>query len=281
MTVDVEDYFHVSAFAPYVERHTWDRLPCRVERNTERILDIFAYRQVRATFFVLGWVAERYPSLVRRIVDAGHELACHGYSHIRVTEQTPDQFREDAGRAKALLEDIAGCPVLGYRAATYSIGAKTLWALPILEELGFRYSSSIYPVRHDLYGMPEAPRFAFRPMGTRSLLEIPITTVRWGKRNYPCGGGGYFRLLPYQVSRWAMARVNRSDGQACIFYFHPWELDPDQPRQRGIGLKARFRHYFNLSRMERRLQRLLSDFQWDTMAKVFLAHHDTSPSDCQ
>jgi polysaccharide deacetylase family protein (PEP-CTERM system associated) len=278
MTVDVEDYFHVSAFEPYIARAEWDTLPCRVERNTDRILQLFADRGVRATFFTLGWVAERYPQLTRRIVEAGHELACHGYSHIRVTEQTPEQFRDDVRRAKALLEDIAGDAVLGYRAASYSIGANTLWALPILEELGFRYSSSIYPVKHDLYGMPEAPRFAFRPAGTQRLLELPVTTVRLAARNYPCGGGGYFRLLPYQVSRWAMARVNRRDAQACIFYFHPWEIDPGQPRQPGISLKTRFRHYLNLPRMETRLRYLLKDFRWDTMANVFLSSDASRPA---
>ena len=270
MTVDVEDYFHVSAFEPYISRGDWESLPCRVERNTDLLLELFAAHGVKATFFTLGWVAERYPQLVGRIVGGGHELACHGLSHVRVTEQTPEQFREDAGRAKALLEDISGQAVLGYRAASYSIGAKNLWALPVLESLGFKYSSSIYPVKHDLYGMPEAPRFAFQPEGTRDVLELPVTTVRLGQRNYPCGGGGYFRLLPYPVSRWAMARVNRTEAQPCIFYFHPWEIDPGQPRQSGISLKARFRHYLNLSRMQGRLVRLLEDFQWDTMAKVFL-----------
>lgn len=272
MTVDVEDYFQVSAFEPYIAREAWEILPCRVERNTDRILGLFAEHGVKATFFTLGWVAERYPGLVKRIVEAGHELACHGYSHIRVTEQTPEEFREDVSRSKAILEDISGSPVIGYRAASYSIGAKNLWALDVLDELGFRYSSSIYPVKHDLYGMPEAPRFGFHPGGHDGLLELPVTTVKLGERNFPCGGGGYFRLLPYGVSRWAMRRVNDKDGQACIFYFHPWEIDPDQPRQNNINLKTKFRHYLNLSRMENRLTRLLEDFRWDTMANVFLPH---------
>jgi polysaccharide deacetylase family protein (PEP-CTERM system associated) len=270
LTVDVEDYFQVSAFEPYIPRDAWDRLPCRVERNTDRVLQLFADHGVRATFFTLGWVAERYPELVRRIVDADHELACHGYSHIRVTGQSPAEFREDARRARQLLEDISGCAVLGYRAASYSIGAKNLWAFQVLADLGFRYSSSIYPVKHDLYGMPEAPRFGFRPAGTDGLLEFPVTTVRLGRRNFPCGGGGYFRLLPYEVSRWALNRVNARDGQPCVFYFHPWEIDPGQPRQKKISLKTRFRHYLNLSRMEQRLGRLLGDFRWDSMANVFL-----------
>ena len=270
MTVDVEDYFHVSAFEPYIARDSWDALPCRVERNTDRVMQVFGDSGVRATFFTLGWVAARYPGLVRRIVAAGHELACHGLSHVRVTEQTPEEFHEDARRSKELLEDISGQKILGYRAASYSIGANNLWAFPVLESLGFRYSSSIYPVKHDLYGSPKAPRFAFHPTGSQGILELPVTTVRLGDRNYPCGGGGYFRLLPYTVSRWSMARVNRVDGQACIFYFHPWEIDPGQPRQPGINLKTRFRHYLNLSRMEGRIGRLLEDFRWDTMANVFL-----------
>ncbi|WP_246628587.1 XrtA system polysaccharide deacetylase [Methylomagnum ishizawai] len=271
MTVDVEDYFQVSAFEPYIPRQAWDRLPCRVESNTDRILALFAGHGIKATFFTLGWVARRYPGLVRRIVEDGHELACHGLSHVRVTEQTPEEFREDVRVSKCILEDISGQPVLGYRAASYSIGAKNLWAFPILEELGFQYSSSIYPVRHDLYGMPEAPRFAFHPTDSSGgLLELPVTTVKLGRHNYPCGGGGYFRLLPYPLSRWAMRRVNRTDRESCIFYFHPWEIDPDQPRQSGISLKTRFRHYLNLSKMEIRLTALLRDFAWDTMANVFL-----------
>jgi len=271
MTVDVEDYFHVSAFEPYIRRDQWNELPCRVEENTDRILRIFAEAGVHATFFTLGWVAERYPALVKRIVQAGHELACHGYSHVRVTQQTPAEFRNDVVRAKRLLEDLGGVPVLGYRAASYSIGSKNLWALEVLEEAGFRYSSSIYPVKHDLYGMPEAPRFAFRPCRPDGLLEIPVTTVKLGHNKLPCGGGGYFRLLPYRVSRWAIERVNRKDRQSSVFYFHPWEIDPDQPRQRGISLKTRFRHYLNLSRTESRLRRLLQDFRWNTMAHVFLS----------
>lgn len=277
MTVDVEDYFQVSAFEPYIPRADWDRLPGRVAANTDRILRLFGDRGIRATFFVLGWVAERYPGLVRRIVESGHELACHGYGHTRVTQQTPEEFRADVRCAKSLLEDISGAAVLGYRAPSYSIGATTWWALAVLDDLGFRYSSSVYPVRHDLYGMPEAPRFGFNPAAGGGLLELPVTTVRLFGNNYPCGGGGYFRLLPYSVSRWAMARVNAIDRQPCIFYFHPWEIDPDQPRQHGIDFKTRFRHYLNLSRMERRLCRLLQDFQWDTLSNVFLKSDHRSP----
>ena len=269
MTVDVEDYFQVSAFESHIPRNDWDRLPCRVEGNTNRVLDLFSRHGMKATFFTLGWVAERYPQLVRSIVAAGHELACHGYSHVRVTEQSPEQFREDVRRSKGLLEDISGVAVQGYRAASYSIGARNLWALAVLEESGFRYSSSIYPIRHDLYGMPEAPRFAFHPDNAPGLLEIPITTLAIADRKLPCGGGGYFRLLPYALSRWALRQVNETDHQPGIFYFHPWEIDPEQPRQQGISLKTRFRHYLNLSRMESRLERLLQDFRWDTMERVF------------
>jgi polysaccharide deacetylase family protein (PEP-CTERM system associated) len=271
MTVDVEDYFQVQAFAGQIDRRDWNDFPCRVERNTGKVLDLFTSHSVSATFFTLGWVAERFPRLVRRIVDEGHELASHGFDHYRVSEQSPDEFRADIRRTKRLLEDIGGGPVHGYRAASFSIGAKNLWALDILAEEGYRYSSSIYPIAHDLYGMPEAPRFAFRPRKD-GFVEIPMTTLRaWG-RNFPCSGGGYFRLLPYAVSRWAMRRVNRGEHQSCVFYFHPWEIDPDQPRPPGAPLKSRIRHYVNLRQMEDRLGRLLSDFSWGRMDRVFLEH---------
>lgn len=271
MTVDVEDYFQVSAFEKHIARSDWNSLPCRVENNTRRILELFARHEIRATFFTLGWVAERFPDLIKRIVAAGHELACHGYSHTRVTEQTPEQFREDVVRAKSVLEDLGSAEVIGYRAASYSIGASNLWALDILEEVGFDYSSSIYPIKHDLYGMPDAPRFSFKPTEKQSLLEIPVTTYRIGTNNIPCGGGGYFRLFPYSVSKWALKNVNGNDQQSAVFYFHPWEIDPEQPKQKGISLKTQFRHYLNLERMEKRLGRLLADFQWNTMASVFLS----------
>lgn len=270
MTVDVEDYFQVSAFEPYIRREDWDRVPHRIEANMDRILGIFSESGVHATFFTLGWVAERYPALVRRIVDEGHELASHGWSHVRVTGQTPEQLRDDVARTKAVLEDVGGCEVLGYRAASYSIGESNLWALSVLEETGHRYSSSIYPIRHDLYGMPDAPRFAFHPLADSPFIEIPVTTWELGEKRLPCGGGGYFRLFPYALSRWAMRRVNVRDAESCIFYFHPWEIDPGQPRQPGIDGKTRFRHYLNLARMEGRLRRLIADFRWDTMRGVFL-----------
>jgi polysaccharide deacetylase family protein (PEP-CTERM system associated) len=208
--------------------------------------------------------------MIQRIVKAGHELASHGYSHIRVTQQTPEAFYEDITRTKALLEDLGGVPVLGYRSASYSIGAANLWALECLHRAGYVYSSSIYPIRHDFGGMPESPRFAFHPKEAEELLEIPVTTVEILNRKFPCGGGGYFRLLPYAISRWAIRRVNKFDNRACVFYFHPWEIDPHQPRQSGIDLKTRVRHYLNLTRMEHRLKRLLKDFDWDRMDRIFL-----------
>lgn len=271
MTVDVEDYFQVSAFESHIARNQWDSLPHRVEQNTHRILDLFDQHQVKATFFTLGWVAERYPQLVKRIVSDGHELASHGYQHTRVTEQTPEQFRQDLRISRQILEDISGMAVVGYRAASYSIGAKNLWALEVLQDEGFQYSSSIYPVKHDLYGMPGAPRFAFRPDNAPNLLEIPITTLKILDRNLPCGGGGFFRLYPYQVSKWAYRYVNSHEKQSGIFYFHPWEIDPEQPRQHNLSLKTRFRHYLNLDSMQSRLNSLLTDFAWDTMQNVFLS----------
>lgn len=272
MTVDVEDYFQVSAFERYIARSAWERMPVRVEHNVERILALFAEQGVKGTFFTLGWIAERHPDMVRRIVDEGHEIASHGWSHVRVTKQQPEEFRKDVIRTRAFLEDLSGQRVKGYRAASYSIGADNLWALDILHQTGHLYSSSIYPIHHDLYGMPEAPRFAFRPNGADGLLEIPVTTVELMERKLPCGGGGYFRLLPYGLSRWALRRVNRRDVQSCVFYFHPWEIDPDQPRTPSIDLKTRFRHYLNLGRTEQRLRRLLKDFTWGRMDEVFLPH---------
>lgn len=272
LTIDVEDYFQVSAFAPYIDRADWPRLPCRVERNVDLILGLLAAQHTHATFFTLGWIAERYPALVRRIVAGGHELASHGYSHLRASEQPRAAFSADVRAAKALLEDLAGAPVLGYRAPSFSIGPSNLWALDVLQQAGYRYSSSIYPIRHDHYGMPDAPRFAWRPQGPDGLLELPVSTVRVLGRNLPAGGGGYFRLLPYAASRWALRRINSQDGQAGIFYFHPWELDPGQPVLPGISLKTRVRHYLNLHRMEARIGQLLRDFRWGRMDEIFLGN---------
>ena len=270
MTCDVEDYFQVSAFAPYIARDSWPQRECRVEANMERILALFERHGVKATFFTLGWIAERYPQVVRRIVAGGHELASHGYGHLRASDQNRAEFDNDIRSSKALLEDLGGVPVIGYRAPSFSIGHGNLWALDALREAGYRYSSSIYPVVHDHYGMPDAPRFAFYPQGPDGLLEVPITTVRMGSRNLPAGGGGYFRLLPYALSRWMLQRVNRDDRRSALFYFHPWEIDPDQPRPEGLDAKSRFRHYINIGRMERRLARLAHDFKWDRMDQVFL-----------
>ncbi len=275
MSVDVEDYFQVQAFSNRISRADWDGCECRVETNTNRILDLFGEAGIHATFFTLGWVAERYPQLVRRIVADGHELASHGFAHYRADEQTPEAFRADIRATKQMLEDIGGVAVRGYRAATFSIGAKNLWALDILGDEGYAYSSSVNPIAHDNYGMPDAPRFAFHPNPASSFEEYPITTLRVGNRNLPCGGGGYFRLLPYALSRWAMRRVNTVDEQPCIFYFHPWEVDPDQPRIAGISMKTRFRHYLNLRRMEPRLRALTRDFTWDRIDRVFASTGDS------
>ncbi|MCP3868085.1 MAG: DUF3473 domain-containing protein [Gammaproteobacteria bacterium] len=269
LTVDVEDYFQVSAFEKHIDRADWERLPCRVEANVDRILALFESKGVKATFFTLGWIAQRYPDMVKRIVGEGHEIASHGWEHVRVTFQDKDQFRDDVTRTKASLEDLTGESISGYRAASYSIGAENLWALDILAETGHCYSSSIVPIHHDLYGMPDAPRFAFHA-AAGNLLEVPVTTVVLGGQNIPCGGGGWFRLFPYAFNRWALRQVNEKDKQPCVFYFHPWEIDPDQPRQKGVGLKTRTRHYLNLNRMHGRLDRLLDDFSWDRMDTVFL-----------
>jgi polysaccharide deacetylase family protein (PEP-CTERM system associated) len=268
MTVDVEDYFQVQALAGAIDRGDWDRLPSRVERNTDRVLDLFAQEGVSATFFTLGWIAERHPRLIRRIVTDGHELASHGWAHFRADGQSPDEFRSDIRRTKGLLEQSSGVAINGYRAASFSIGARNPWAFEILAEEGYTYSSSVYPVRHDIYGMPEAPRFPFRPMPGNAFREFPITSVRLFGRNWPSGGGGFFRLLPYAISRTAIRVVHGADRRACIFYFHPWEIDPGQPVQTGLSLKSRFRHYTNLSRMEGKLARLLRAFAWDRMDRV-------------
>jgi polysaccharide deacetylase family protein (PEP-CTERM system associated) len=269
MSVDVEDYFQVYAFENVLRGRNWDDFPCRIPRNVDHILNLFAAANVRATFFTLGWVAKRYPDLIRRMVAEGHEIGSHGMNHVRVTQQSRAEFFDDVRKTKALLEDTCGREVRGYRAASYSIGEQNLWALEVLAECGHAYSSSIYPIRHDFYGMPNAPRFRFRAAQDR-LLEVPVTTVEVLGQKVPCGGGGYFRLLPYCYSRWAIRRVNQVDKQAAVFYFHPWEIDPAQPRIAGASWRSRFRHYTNLSTMEERIRRLLRDFRWDRMDKVFL-----------
>ena len=271
MSIDVEDYFQVSAFAPHIRREDWDSLPCRVERNIDVILELLDGADAKATFFTLGWIAERYPQVVRRIVDDGHELASHGYGHQRASDLSPEQFRDDITRAKHLLEDLGGVVIRGYRAPSFSISRKNWWAVEELENAGYVYSSSIYPVKHDHYGMPDAPRFAHRPNGEGGILELPPTTVPLMGRNLPAAGGGWFRLLPYELSRWMLRRVNEQEQASCMFYFHPWEVDPGQPRQAGLTAKTRFRHYVNLQRMPGRLRQLLNDFEWDRVDRVFLA----------
>jgi polysaccharide deacetylase family protein (PEP-CTERM system associated) len=267
MTVDVEDYFHVTAFAGSLDRARWSSQESRVERNTHVLLELFERHRVRTTFFVLGWVAERVPGLIKELQRAGHEIACHGLTHELVYKQTPQVFRQETQRSKSLLEDLTGAKVRGYRAATYSITADSLWALDILEELGFEYDSSVFPVRHDLYGIPGASRQPFRVASGR-LLEVPLTTVRVFGQHLPCAGGGYFRLLPYAAFRWALRRVN-NEGLPAVFYLHPWEIDPAQPRIEAPW-RSRFRHYTNLHRTAARLEALLTDFRWATMAEVFL-----------
>ncbi len=267
LSIDVEDYFQVSAFENHIRRSDWDVLPCRVERNVERILELLDAAGVHATFFVLGWVAERYSALIHRIAEAGHEVASHGFDHARVGAQSPAQFQADIALAKAVLEDISGRPVLGYRAPSFSVGPKTEWAFDSIAKAGYRYSSSVYPIRHDHYGAPDSPRFAHEVKV--GLLELPVATVRVARANLPAGGGGYFRLLPYAVSHWSIRRINALDRQPAVFYFHPWEIDPDQPRVTGTSLKTRVRHYLNLARTEPRLQRLIADFRWDRIDRVF------------
>jgi len=267
-TVDVEDYFQVSAFAPYIQRDAWERMECRVERNIEQILALLASHQTRATFFTLGWIAERYPQMVKAIATAGHEVASHGYGHERASDLSRQAFTDDVTRAKGLLEDLTGQAVLGYRAPSFSIGQDNLWALDVLVATGHRYSSSIYPIAHDHYGMPDAPRFAYAT--SPGLIEVPPTTLRMFNRNLPSSGGGYFRLFPYALSRWMLQQVNDKEQQSAVFYFHPWEIDAGQPRVAGIDLKSGFRHYVNIPRMPQRLDRLLGDFKWGRMDEIFL-----------
>jgi polysaccharide deacetylase family protein (PEP-CTERM system associated) len=269
LTIDVEDYFQVSALAPYIPRGEWETRECRIERNVSRILALLDEHDTKATFFTLGWVAERYPGMVRDIVAQGHELASHGYGHERASDLDEAAFAADVSRAKAILEDIAGVPVHGYRAPSFSIGPANAWAFDCLAQAGYRYSSSVYPIRHDHYGAPDAPRFVHAVRD--GLIEIPPTTLRMFNRNLPSSGGGYFRLLPYAMSRWMLQRMHACDGESAVFYFHPWEIDADQPRVPGIDAKTRFRHYLNLERMEARLERLLCDFRWGRMDEIFLA----------
>jgi len=268
MSIDVEDYFHVSVFDGIVPRSMWADMESRVVRNTDRLLDIFDEFEVRSTFFVLGWVGERHPDLVSRIALRGHEVACHGYAHRLVYDQTRAAFRDDVRRAKALLEDAGGRQVLGYRAPSYSITPRSLWALDVLIEEGYQYDSSIFPIRHDRYGIPVSDRRPYRVERTNgSLIEVPGSTTQLGSLNLPVAGGGYFRILPYWWTRWGIARVNEQEHRPAVFYLHPWEIDPDQPRL-PAGVLSRFRHYRNLHQTENRLRRLMSDFQFAPLASV-------------
>jgi polysaccharide deacetylase family protein (PEP-CTERM system associated) len=268
LTIDVEDYFQVWALEPYIPRSKWEQTPCRVERNVDLILQLLADADARATFFTLGWIAERHPRIVTRIAEAGHEVASHGYGHKRATELTREGFFADILLAKSILEDLLGAEIKGYRAPNFSVDSTNEWAHDCIAEAGYRYSSSVYPIKHDHYGDPDSSRFPYQ--SRKDLLELPISTVRLFDRNWPAGGGGYFRLLPYPVSRWLIRRVNDGEGRPAIFYFHPWELDPGQPRVPGVGLKTRFRHYVNLDQTEHRLRRLVADFHWNRVDRLFL-----------
>jgi len=267
MTVDVEDFFHVSAFESVISPSQWKDYQPRVDTNTRRLLDLFAKKEVKSTFFVLGWVAERYPDLIKEIHSQGHEVASHGYAHKRVILLSRDEFLQDIKRSKNHLEDLLGEQIIGYRAPSFSIGYSNEWAFEVLAELGFKYSSSTYPVKHDLYGTPDWPRFAYnRP---ENIIEIPIPTLRLMGKQIPIGGGGYFRLYPYKLTQKLVFKYLRQEKQPYSFYFHPWEIDADQPRLKNAPLKSRFRHYVNLHRTEAKLIRLLDDFNWSTMRDVY------------
>ena len=277
-TVDVEDYFQVEGFAKAIDRSSWEGFRTRVGESNSLLLDILARHKVRATFFVLGWVARKHPEIVRQIVASGHELASHGMSHRLIYSQTPEEFRRETRDAKALLEDLGQRPVVGYRAATYSITSRSLWALDVLCEEGFQYDSSIFPMRHDRYGIPDAepkPHVLTTPGGGR-LVEFPISVLRYGGAKIPVAGGGYFRLFPYQFTRWALRKLNVQQ-QEFVFYVHPWEVDPEQPRVEEASALSRFRHYLNLDRCAERLSRLLGDFEFDTMRSV-LARRNLLPA---
>lgn len=272
LTIDVEDYYQVSGFESVVRFEDWDRYESRVERNTNRLLDLLGEYRTEATFFVLGWVAERHPHLVRTIKQCGHEVASHGYAHQRIYTQTPDQFRRETRRSKQILEDAIGQPIIGYRAASYSITKESLWALDVLEEEGFQYDSSIFPIHHDRYGIPGCTRFCHRVSECRggSLVEFPPSTLRLAGLNIPIGGGGYFRLFPYAFTRWGLRQLNEREQQPAMVYLHPWEIDPGQPRIHAKGL-SEFRQYINLEGTERRLIRLLRDFSFGSISRVLQA----------
>jgi polysaccharide deacetylase family protein (PEP-CTERM system associated) len=267
MSIDVEDYFQVGAFANTIDPKKWDDYECRVERNIDLILNELDNAKVHATFFTLGWIAKRYPDVIKKIAKSGHELASHGYGHQRVTDLSPEQFRADVIESKLILEELSGASVIGYRAPSFSIGRTNLWAHDVLAETGHLYSSSVYPVAHDHYGMPEAPRFKYRTAS--GLIEIPPTSVRLAGKNLPASGGGYFRLLPFWLSAASIRQVHKSDASPTIFYCHPWEFDPEQPRIQNAKLLSKFRHYVNLKSNTGKFRRLLKDFSWDRIDRVF------------
>jgi len=277
LSVDVEDWFQVGAFENVIERASWDGLDLRVERNCDAILALFDQAGVKGTFFTLGWVAQRCPAMMRRIVDQGHEVASHGWDHARVFTFDRAGFSADLARARAVLEDVTGQAVIGYRAPSFSIDTRTPWAHAVLAEAGYRYSSSVAPIVHDHYGWRQAPRFAFRPVADSDLIEIPVTTVEWAGRRMAAGGGGFFRLLPYAVSHWALRRVNGRDARPALTYFHPWEIDPDQPRVGHAPWRSRLRHYSRLGAMAGKLQRLLGDFAWGRMDALARAESQRLP----
>ena len=286
LTIDVEDYFQVEAFASRINYNEWDNYPCRIKQNTQKILDILDDYQIKATFFCLGWIAKRSPSLIKNIAQRGHEVASHGYAHQPVYKQSPDIFMQDIRKTKQILEDIIGQPVIGYRAPTYSITQKTLWALEILAEEGYKYDSSIFPIKHDLYGIPNAPRFPFnvhtlkranvftcKRSNVQTFFEFPLTTLRILNINIPIAGGGYFRVFPYIFIKNALRHINLKEKQPFVFYLHPWELDPEQPRINHLPWRSRFRHYVNLRKTEGKFRRLLSDFRFSTVLKVLKQHN--------
>lgn len=268
LSVDVEDWFQVGAFESVIDRDSWDSRECRVERNTDNVLTLFDDAAIKGTFFTLGWVADRYPALMRRIVDAGHEIASHGYAHERVFTLTPDQFASNIERTRKLLEDTSGTKVTGYRAPSFSIDQRTPWAHEILAYQGYAYSSSVAPVKHDHYGWAEAPRFAFRPVAGSDFLEVPVTTAQLGPKRLAAGGGGFFRLLPYAFSKWAIQQVNEDEQRPAVIYFHPWEIDPGQPRVPNAPIKSKLRHYTKLDGMAEKLRRLPRDFQWERLDAI-------------
>ena len=274
LSVDVEDWFQVGAFEGVIDRSNWDGLSGRVERNCCAILDLFAAADVKATFFTLGWVAQRHGPLMRRIVDAGHELASHGWDHERVFRLDRAGFTADLERSRKVLEDASGVQITGYRAPSFSIDSRTPWAYMALAEQGYAYSSSVAPITHDHYGWREAPRFAFRPLPWSNLIELPVTTAHFAGRRLAAGGGGFFRVLPYGFSRWAIRQVNTRDQRPAVFYFHPWEIDPDQPRVTGASLRSRVRHYTNLRVMAGKLEQLVREFAWGRMD--LLAHREAA-----